>query len=206
MMKRISLILSMVLVIIIAGCGAKEEKRKEREKKPVVKVEDTKKKEDIVKKNIPKPDDKTLKDSAFASDTKLKKDTVVEKPVDVKKTDKKDKEPVRVENEDGTTKKISDDDLKKEKKKAKKNKKDYVKKFYIIAGSFKKISNAVNLRKFFKDNGYSNAMVLYPYNEFNRVATNSYKTLEAARKDIEVIKNKNIKFKKDEITYWLLWR
>jgi len=111
-------------------------------------------------------------------------------------------EPVMIENEDGSLKTVSDDEIKKEESKVQKV---HVKKFYIIAGSFKEMNNAIRLRSFFKSKGYP-AMVLFPDHGFNRVATGSYPNRASAEKDIKKFRSMNLIYEKEKIEYWLLWR
>jgi len=112
-------------------------------------------------------------------------------------------EPVMAENNDGSLKKVSEDEMKKEQKKN--VKKEHIKKFYIVAGSFKEMKNAIRLRSFFKSKGYP-AMVLYPEHSYNRVATGSYPNRATAEKDIKKFRSMNLIYEKEKIEYWLLWR
>jgi cell division septation protein DedD len=104
-----------------------------------------------------------------------------------------------VENEDGSVKKVGDDELKKE------SSAPHVKKFYVVAGSFKNINNAVELRQFFKKSGYP-AMILYPYNGYNRVATGSFPDRASAEKEVKKFRSMNLTYESGKIEYWLLWR
>jgi cell division protein FtsN len=114
-------------------------------------------------------------------------------------------EPIMVENEDGSLKKVSDEEIKNEETKLLKQKKPHVKKFYIIAGSFQNMSNAVNLRTFFKSKGYP-SMILYPYRGYNRVATGSYPERTSAERDIKKFRSMNLFYEGEKIEFWLLWR
>lgn len=116
------------------------------------------------------------------------------------------KEPVMVENEDGTIKQIEDEKVKDSTPdKEPEVKKEHVKKFYIVAGSFQEMENAVRLRAFFKSKNYP-ALILYPYNNYNRVAVGTYNTRAAAEKDIKKFRDMKINFENKVVEYWLLWR
>lgn len=191
-MKKISVILSVILAMaIFASCNKLKEK-KDNENDTIVIVYDDSNYENY------------LSDTSNSNLAENNLDTariIVKDTVNVLKDTIKI-EPVMVENEDGSLKKVSEDELKKEERKVQKV---HVKKFYIIAGSFNEMNNAIRLRSFFKSKGYP-AMVLYPDHGFNRVATGSYPDRKAAEKDIKKFRSMNLIYEKEKIEYWLLWR
>ena len=172
--------------IFIASCGAKEEK----------KIDTDKDKEANTVVDETNPDYDIYNNESDTIDEEIT-DTVSD--VEEIPEEEEVKEPVNVENEDGTTSKVSEEEL------AKETKKKHVKKFYIIAGSFKDMKNAVNFKEFFKKKGHP-AMVLYPFHSFNRVATGTYTTLKGSRKDIKKFRDLNLKCNGEKVEYWLLWR
>lgn len=114
------------------------------------------------------------------------------------------KEPVMIEEEDGSLSEVPEEELNKAEKKSESDKM-HVKKFYVIAGSFQNIRNASDLRNHLKSINYP-AMVLYPYRGYNRVAVNSFTKRADADKYIASIRKKNLSYKKENLEYWLLWR
>ncbi len=130
----------------------------------------------------------------FDTDEKTESNSVTQKS--------EKKEPVMQEKEDGSLSRVSDDELKKAEKTSKKT---HVKKFYVIAGSFQNIENATDLRTYLKTKNFP-AMVLYPYRGYNRVAVNSFKTRKEAEKAIAKVRKMKLNYKKETLTYWLLWR
>ncbi len=191
-MKRVYLLISGIISIAVIACNPTEEK-KIGEVNMIEVTEDN-------------PDYEHYQEDA---EDYTEEDTVLVDTVTVNNAvaDNTGKEPEMVENEDGSVKEISDEELNKKEVKSKDavTKKIHVKKFYIIAGSFKLINNATDLRKFFRGKGYP-AMILYPYHGYNRVATGSYMTRAAAEKDIKQFRRINLMYKDERIEYWLLWR
>jgi cell division protein FtsN len=70
-------------------------------------------------------------------------------------------------------------------------------KFYIVAGSFKKYSNAQNLFDLFKNKGYA-PLILPKSNGYNRVAIVSYMQEKEARKALSQLRSTH-----NDITFWL---
>lgn len=188
-MKKAILIISVLFVVFLAACNSKKEVKTDKDKGTQVTVEDHNTDFDLYH-----TEGDSLKDTVETVKVIDKKDTLAK--VEVKTTDK---EPVLQENEDGTLKKVTEKEL------SKSTTKEHVKKFYIITGSFKEMPNAIALRKFFKDKGYA-AMILFPYNGLNRVATGSYTTREQAQKEIKKFRAMNLNYQGKKIEYWLLWR
>jgi len=191
-MKKRSLILAIACAFLIFGCGSKKEKVTEKNKGQIVEVDNTNEDYELYKNTTVDSVDKTnvneTKDSLA-----VKKDSVVEK----KEVKVVKEEPVLAENEDGSLKKVTTAEINKQKKRQKK--------FYIVAGSFKEMDNAINMRKYFKSKGYT-SMILYPFNNLNRVATGSYTARKAADKEIKKIRSMNLHYDGDKIEYWILWR
>jgi len=187
-MKKINLILAFIIAIAIVGCNPKKDRNIENN-------------DSLEATNTDDLDDLTDfdNDSLFVTDLSDNSDSS-DKVVDTTEavTNDTKKEPVMVENEDGSVKKVPETEIKD-------NDKEHVKKFYVIAGSFQEINNAVTLRKFFKERGYP-AMILYPYHGYNRVATGSYPNRAAAEKDIKKFRAMNLSYDGEKIEYWLLWR
>lgn len=187
-MKRINPVLVFAVLlsaITIVACNPKKEKKRENENSV---TEDTESKfeDDVV--YVVSDTTETDDDAAETDTTEISEET--------------ESEPVMVENEDGSVRKVPDEEIEKEKKAPKKK---HVKKFYIVAGSFQNINNAVTLRKFFKKRGYP-AMILYPYHGYNRVATGSFPNRASAEKEIKKFRNMKLSYEGEKIEYWLLWR
>lgn len=198
-MKNITLIIAAVYFLLgLAACNAKQEKTIEDETDDIAVSEDY---EDF---EYEEPD--TLKQDS--ADIKMA-DSLKEEKTDSTETNKKEtdkKEPVLEEKDDGSLSEVSEEKLKAEEKKQKSSpKKQHVKKFYIIAGSFKNINNAVDLRAYLKTKGFP-AMVLFPYRGYNRVAVKSFKTRNEAEKEIARVRSMNMNYKDEDLEYWLLWR
>ena len=187
-MKKTILIISVMIAVFQMACNSKKEVKTDKYKGTQVTVEEHNTDFDLYHTETD-----TLKDT-LATVKVINKDTITK--VEVKN---KENEPVLQENEDGTLKKVSEKDLNKIQSK------EHVKKFYIVTGSFKEMPNAIALRKFFKDKGYA-AMILYPYNGYNRVATGSFATRERAQKEIKKFRTMNLTYQDNKINYWLLWR
>ncbi len=198
-MKKVKMLISVVIAIAIIGCNPTEEKEVKETEYLDIADDDTD--YDHVQENA---NEISVDGDTLTIDTVTVNNAVEDNN---KTEDNAGKEPVMVENEDGSVKKISDEELTKKEEKPKDavTKKIHVKKFYVIAGSFKNIKNATNLRKFFRGKGYP-AMILYPYHGYNRVATGSYMTRAAAEKDIKQFRKINLTYEKEKIEYWLLWR
>ncbi len=184
-MKKISFFLAVIIAVAVLGCNPKKEHANDATELSDIDIV-TDNETDVIDEY-----DTTEEIVVLPKDTTSK--TVVKPKND-------GKEPVMVENEDGSVKKIPDEDIKKEEKST-----NHVKKFYIVAGSFQNINNAVNLRQFFKKSGYP-AMILYPYHGYNRVATGSYPDRASAEKDIKKFRAMNLTHEGNKIEYWLLWR
>ena len=192
-MKNITLIFaSLFLAVTIFSCNAKQEN-------------------DITTDENDTDEIKVYEDFEVDGDT-LKTDTTKDTSewteYDAEKSDTatSGKEPVMAENEDGSLKKVSENEIKKEEEKQKTEpKKVHVKKFYVIAGSFQEINNAVDLRAFLKTKGFP-AVVLYPYRGYNRVAVQSFTTRNAAENKIKQVRTNKLSYKDEAIEYWLLWR
>ncbi len=187
-MKKINLILAFFIAIAVMSCNPKQDRP-------------------IETNDIPQNQSVDLTDDSDTIDEISADDTTAVEEVDVEEnnstdelTDTDDKEPVMVENEDGSVKKVPEEEITKSE-----SKKEHVKKFYIIAGSFKNINNAITLRSFFKERGYP-SMILYPFHGYNRVATGSYPNRAAAEKDIKKFRAMNLSYEGEKIEYWLLWR
>lgn len=191
-MKIVNLFLAVMFIFFATGCkNLKEDKEIENENIDSLEIANN-----IITENN-NPD--SLSNIELDTARILVKDTVNSKPDTLKI------EPVMEENEDGSLKKVSEEEMKKAETNNIKQKPPHVKKFYIIAGSFKNMSNAVNLRSFFKSKGYP-SMILYPYQGYNRVATGSYPNRTAAEKDINKFRSMNLIYDGEKIEYWLLWR
>ena len=198
-MKKISLILVVFFAIFMFGCNAKKEKTIDKNKPVTENVEENSEefeyKEDENANNETEDVDTTDETTTYADDTETTDDSTATKTEDTK-------EPVMEENEDGSVKKVPENELKKEESKAEKSR---VKKFYIIAGSFKNINNAVSLRSFYKGKGYP-SIVLYPYHGYNRVAIGTYPNRATAEKDIKKVRKAVVSYGGEKVGYWLLWR
>ena len=81
----------------------------------------------------------------------------------------------------------------------KKNNKIKPGKFYIIAGSFKTYKNAEELYKKLSTQGYSNAQILDPVNEFSRVVVASFNDEGEARTELSKLRKKY-----NDNSIWLL--
>ncbi len=187
-MKKTILIVSVLFAVFQVACNSKKEVKTDKDKGTQVTVEEHNTDFDLYH-----TENDSIKDTIEIVKVIDKKDTL--KKVDVKTTEN---EPVLQENQDGTLKKVSEKELNK-------STKEHVKKFYIITGSYKEMPNAIAMRKFFKDKGYA-AMILYPYNGLNRVATGSFATREQAQKEIKKFRTMNMTYQSTKIEYWLLWR
>jgi cell division protein FtsN len=187
-MKKTIIIISVLFAVSIMACNSKKEVKTDKDKGTQVTVEEHNTDFDLYHTETD-----SLKDT-LATVKVVNKDTVAKE--ENKTTEK---EPVLQENEDGTLKKVSEKDL------TKTTSKEHVKKFYIVTGSFKEMPNAIALRKFFKDKGYA-AMILYPYNGYNRVATGSFMTRDLAQKEIKKFRAMNLSYQGKKINFWLLWR
>ena len=75
--------------------------------------------------------------------------------------------------------------------------KTHEKRFYVVAGSFKKYSNAQNLYDLFKKKGYQ-PLILPKMSGYNRVAIVSYSQEKEARKALSKLRTEN-----GDITFWL---
>lgn len=191
-MKKINLIFALGIgIIFLFSCNAKEEKPIDTNENDVLTEEDY---------------DSYTAEEDTAETAEITTDTLTVTPEDdnsevVPENDGK-KEPVLEEKEDGSLSEVSEEEL----KEAEKNpKKAHVKKFYVIAGSFQNINNAVDLRAFLKTKGFP-AMVLYPYRGYNRVAVKSFMTRADAEAEIAKVRGMNLNYKDENLEYWLLWR
>ncbi len=72
--------------------------------------------------------------------------------------------------------------------------------FYIIVGSYTKISNANNRASYFKKLGYT-AEVLPKFGQYNRVSVANFNNEASARTEL-----KNLRKKFNDRTFWLLIR
>ncbi|MEA2043588.1 MAG: SPOR domain-containing protein [Bacteroidota bacterium] len=191
-MKNITLFFALVFFFAtLFSCNAKQEKSTETE-------DDT---ESIM--NYEEYDTENDTNEIIEEDS-VENKAVTTDTLTVEKEAKK--EPVMEEKEDGTLKKVEDREIEKAEEEQKKaTKKVHVKKFYVIAGSFQEISNAVDLRAYFKTKGYP-AMVLYPYQGYNRVAVKSFSTRNGAETEIRKVRQMHLSYKDEAINYWLLWR
>jgi cell division protein FtsN len=197
-MKKTILIISVLFAVFQTACNSKKEVKTDKEKGTQVTTEHN---TDFDMYHTEKDTTKdTLTVKVINKDT-LAKNTVKkqEKKVVKDNVKKTENEPVLQENQDGTLKKVSEKELNKA------TTKEHIKKFYIVTGSFKEMPNAIALRKFFKDKGYT-AMILYPYNGYNRVATGSFSTREQAQKEIRKFRTMNLTYQGKKIEYWLIWR
>jgi cell division protein FtsN len=198
-MKNITLVFAVsFLLSVLAACNAKQEKKIEADTDSIVKTDDY--------DDFEFEEDSITAEPDTVSKTEENKTEEPTDKTDENKPDEKKSEPVMEEKEDGSLSEVSEEELKKEEEKQKANpKKEHVKKFYIIAGSFQNINNAVDLRAYLKSQGFP-AMVLYPYRGYNRVAVKSFNTRKEAEKEIAVVRTKNLNYKDEDLEYWLLWR
>lgn len=199
-MKKINFIFVIMLSILIASCGAVEEKRSNKEI-----GENVKDKSNDAENNYPGNNETVNKLSNTDSIKSVTKQTEIDSTDipdvegDVKEDNSKGKETVMTENSDGSVSAVPNTDLKVKKS-------NHVKQFYVIAGSFKDVENAHVSRKFYRDKGYK-AIVLVPYQGWYRVSTGAYANRELAEKAIAKVRNKVVWDSKNmKIKYWLLWR
>jgi len=185
-MKKISFIFAIVFAIAAVSCNPKKEHTPSE-----TEIADI---SEVVEDESDVIDEYDSTENVVAVVDSTKKDTTA-----VVTPKNEGKEPIMVENEDGSVKKVGDEEIKKEAAAT------HVKKFYVVAGSFKNINNAVELRQFFKKSGYP-AMILYPYNGYNRVATGSFPDRVSAEKEIKKFRSMNLTYEGGKIEYWLLWR
>lgn len=191
-MKKVSLILVVFFAIFLYSCNAKKEKKTDKNKPVTENIEENTEEFEYKKDDNVSTDVDTL-DNTKTDDVDVNVDT----------TDTtENKEPVMEENEDGSVKKVAEKELKKEESKAVSIR---VKKFYIIAGSFKNINNAVALKTFYQKKGFA-SLVLYPYHGYNRVAIGTYPNRAAAETDIKKVRERIVSYDGENIGYWLLWR
>ncbi|MDP4187624.1 MAG: SPOR domain-containing protein, partial [Bacteroidota bacterium] len=118
-------------------------------------------------------------------DVQKNQSTVPSQKKEIKKETKKDKTTEKVEE------KVSS------KIKADTNQTSADKKYYIIAGSFKKLSFAKNLRQELEKNGF-HAEILTIDSQTFRVALGSFRSKDSANKEL-----KKLKVLKNSDTYWL---
>jgi cell division protein FtsN len=190
-MKNITLVFAVsFLLSVLAACNAKQEKKLEPDTDSIDKIDEY--------------DDFEFDEDSITAEPDTVSEREENKPDSI--SEEKNNEPVMEEKEDGSLSEVSEEELKKEEEKQKANpKKEHIKKFYIIAGSFQNINNAVDLRAYLKTKAYP-AMVLYPYRGYNRVAVKSFNTRKEAEKEIAAVRNKNLNYKDENLEYWLLWR
>ncbi len=206
-MKKINIVFIAFLSVFFMACGAVEEKRSEKDTDSQVSENTNSDKEGTVAENTVKEvlenaGTETTDDTIIYEDSTENKTEIVKAEGEEKNDNSKGSETVMSENEDGTVSAVPNSELKNTGKK----KKAHVKKFYVIAGSFKEVDNAHKSRKFYRVKGFK-AIVLYKYKGWYRVATGAYANRELAEKAIAKVRAKqanDVKGKK--VAYWLLWR
>ncbi len=176
-MKYTNLLMFALVVIMLAACGAKEEKKEPQdnftEEEQIIEIDnDTANYPEIYTSEDYGADDGIVdNDTAQAEEAPLKEPKAEEKP--------KVKEKPVVEN--------------KPEVKVKKHEKRY----YIVVGSFKKYDNAKKLEAVFKAKGYK-TWILPKVNEYNRVAIVSYVKEADARTAV-----KKLRIEHNDLTFWL---
>jgi cell division protein FtsN len=119
------------------------------------------------------------------------KEIQIDPPVDNKSVNNKTiSEPVKEEP-------VKEKNIKEKTVKEKAVVKSHEKRFYVVAGSFKKYSNAHNLFELFKKKGYT-PLILPKNGGYNRVAIVSYSQESEARKAL-----KKVRAEHGDITFWL---
>jgi cell division protein FtsN len=192
-MRNLSLILVIFFSLFIIACGNKKENTEELE------IADN----EIIEGTV--DDDTSNANNAIISDNftdesgiidSSKKEQIVytdaskEMQVDPPVNDKAVTEPIK-EKPIVEVKNIEKKNIEKPVVKA------HETKFYIVAGSFKKYSNAQNLFDLFKNKGYA-PLILPKSDGYNRVAIVSYMQENEARKALTHLRSAH-----NDITFWL---
>jgi cell division septation protein DedD len=188
-MRNLSLIIAIFFSLILISCGPKKEKTENLENPDSSYVDETLDTTNSAGSII--SDGFTTDESGIIDSSKKEpmvyngqaKEQLVDSAVDNKTITK----PV-VENKTVT-------------KPVKENKKNVTKshqtKFYVVAGSFKKYSNAQNLFDHFKKKGYQ-PLILPKSKGYTRLALVSYTQETEARKALAKLRSEN-----NDITFWL---
>jgi cell division protein FtsN len=177
-MKHLSLIATLFIALILFSCGAKDEKTEELSS-----------------------DDNGIVDETLDTNTSYEEfvaDGFSEdlNPVDTSKSEKMvyidpSKEiqidpPIEKKEEVVPVKELPKETVK-----------THETRFYVVAGSFKKYSNAQNLFNYFKKKGYS-PLILPKVNGYNRVAIISYTSENQARASVKKLRTEH-----NDLTFWL---
>lgn len=195
-MRKITLFFTLLMTVFMFSCGEVEEKEKKSDKK-----NKKEKAEKIVQTDTTKNSDTIANTgSNDIEEEEIVTTENVKAEGEVKKDNSKGKENVMIENADGSTSKVSNEELKKS------GTTGNAKKFYVIAGSFKDATNAQKSRKFYRTAGYK-AIILNPEKGWYRVATGAYANRELAEKAIgEARKKTKSDTQGKQVAYWLLLR
>ena len=183
-MKYISLIVAFFFAVLFSACGAKEEKTEQNDANTEV-VDET-------------PDS-----LAYGGDNEFIDESDNDfNPVDstanmvmpdenTEMTQVNEQEETKPAIIEESKTEVKEEPIKKEEPKV------HEARFYVVVGSFKKYSNAQNLKNYFEKEGYM-PMILPKVNEYNRVAIASYVEKANAKKAVTHLRNKY-----NDLTFWI---
>jgi cell division protein FtsN len=175
-MKNLSLIAAILFTIVLCSCGSKKEKTEETDlmEEEVIAQDSTTSYEDFLSTGL--TDESDVIDSS-KSDKMVLPDSSKEVRIDPPVNNKTITQPKKDEPKQVT--------------------KPNEKRYYIVAGSFKKYSNAQNLFNYFKKRGYS-PLILPKMDGYNRVAIVSYSKEADARQALS-----KLRIEYNDLTFWL---